>query len=277
MDARRRVVDRDNEDLSIARQCQLLGVCRSSFYYQRAMESAENIDLMSKIDEQYTKTPFYGSRKMARALSKTLSVAVSRKRVQRLMRIMGLEAIYPRPNTSMSHPEHRKYPYLLRNLSLTGINQVWSTDITYVRLAGGFAYLTAIIDWFSRKVISWRLSNTLDTRFCVEALQEALQTGQPSIFNTDQGSQFTSAEFTGILLEADIAISMDGRGRALDNIFVERLWRTVKYENIFLKGYQTMEEARQGLTEYFKFYNQERLHEALAYETPNEVHYALAA
>jgi putative transposase len=232
---------------------------------------------MNKIDEQFTKTPFYGSRKMARQLSKNLGKSISRKRIQRLMRIMGLEAIYPKPNTSRANPEHRKYPYLLRNLELTGINQVWSTDITYVRLEGGFAYLTAIIDWFSRKVIAWRLSNTMDTSFCLEALKEALKTGQPSIFNTDQGSQFTSAEFTGILLEADIAISMDGRGRALDNIFVERLWRTVKYENIFLKGYQTMEEARLGLTDYFKFYNEERLHEALAYETPNEVHYALAA
>ena len=189
---------------------------------------------MNRIDEQYTETPFYGSRKIARILTKKFHTPINRKRIQRLMRKMGLQAIYPKPNTSKANAGHKKYPYLLNNLHLTGINQVWSTDITYIRLEEGFAYLVAIIDWHSRKVLSWRLSNTMDTRFCLEALRGALETGKPSIFNTDQGSQFTSNEFTGELEKNEIKISMDGKGRALDNIFVERLWRSVKYENVYL-------------------------------------------
>ena len=185
---------------------------------------------------------------------------------------MGLQAIYPKPNTSKANAGHKKYPYLLNNLHLTGINQVWSTDITYIRLEEGFAYLVAIIDWHSRKVLSWRLSNTMDTRFCLEALRGALETGKPSIFNTDQGSQFTSNEFTGELEKNEIKISMDGKGRALDNIFVERLWRSVKYENVYLKGYRTLKEARRGLAAYFTFYNEDRIHQALGYKTPVEVH-----
>lgn len=224
------------------------------------------------IDETYTDFPYFGSRKMARYLSRKTGVRINRKRIQRLMREMGIMAIYAKPRTSIPDPGHKIYPYLLRGLKVTRPNQVWSTDITYVRLSHGFVYLVAIIDWFSRKVLSWRLSNTMDTRFCREALEEALAKGKPEIFNTDQGSQFTSEEFTEVLKGEGISISMDGRGRALDNIFVERLWRSVKYEDIYPKGYRTMQEAWRGLTEYFKRYNTERPHESLDYRTPAEVH-----
>ena len=239
--------------------------------------SPDELDLMKKIDEQYTKTPFYGSRKMAKAIGKELGRQVNRKRVQRLMRLMGLAAIYPKPNTSKAKPGDKKYPYLLRNLVLTGPNQVWSTDITYVRLEHGFAYLIAVIDWYSRKVISWRLSNTMEASACANVLVDALKHGKPDIFNTDQGSQFTSELFIKVLDDAKIKISMDGRGRALDNVFVERLWRSVKYENIYLKGYKSVQEARFGLEEYFRFYNTERMHESLGYKTPEEIHNAGAA
>lgn len=260
----------------MVRQCALVGVSRGGYYYRGAVESALTLELMHRIDTLYTEAPFYGSRRMTAAL-KRLGYQVNRKRVRRLMAVMGLEAIYPKPNTSQAHPEHRVYPYLLNAMSIERPNQVWSTDITYVRLARGFAYLVAVIDWYSRKVLAWRLSNTMDTGFCLECLEAALQHGRPVIFNTDQGSQFTSRNYTQRLLDVGIQISMDGRGRALDNVFVERLWRSVKYENIYIKGYETMTEAQAGLAEYFQFYNERRLHQSLDYATPNEVHGAAAA
>ena len=228
---------------------------------------------MELIDSQFTETPFYGRRRMAVWLSKKVGFAVNAKRVKWLMTAMGLQAIYPKPNTSKAHPAHEKYPYLLRDYTITAKEQVWSTDITYVRLEKGFAYLVAIIDWHSRYVLSWRLSNTLDTDFCLEALEEALALGKPVIFNTDQGCQFTSALWTDKLKDVGVFISMDGRGRALDNIFVERLWRSVKYEDIYPKAYRTMAEAEAGLQRYFHFYNNERPHQALGYKTPWEAHY----
>lgn len=258
------------------RQCALAGVSRSSYYYLGVAESALSLELMHRIDALYTEAPFYGSRRMTAAL-KRLGYPVNRKRVRRLMAKMGLEAIYPKPNISQAHPEHRIYPYLLNGMAIERPNQVWSTDITYVRLRRGFAYLAAVIDWYSRKVLAWRLSNTMDTGFCLECLEAALQLGRPLIFNTDQGSQFTSRDYTQRLLDAGIQISMDGRGRALDNVFVERLWRSVKYENIYLKGYETMAEAQAGLVDYFQFYNAGRLHQSLNYATPNEVHDAATA
>ena len=263
---------------SVRRQCELIELNRSSWYAPGAEvgESAENLALMQRIDELYTAHPFYGSRKMTAALRRE-GHGVNRKRVQRLMRRMGLQSVAPRPNTSAAHPQHKVYPYLLRGLAVVRANQVWSTDITYVRVGRGFAYLTAVIDWYSRKVLAWRLSNTMDTAFCVEALQEALAThGRPEIFNTDQGSQFTSEAFTGVLKARAVRISMDGKGRALDNIFVERLWRSVKYEEVYLKQYQSMREARAGLAAYFRFYNHQRPHQALENRTPAEVHGATA-
>jgi putative transposase len=228
---------------------------------------------MNMIDTLYTKSPFYGSRKMAKQISLDTGLEINRKRVQRLMRAMAITAIYPRPNTSRANKEHRIYPYLLTGLTISKPNTVWSTDITYIRLKHGFAYLTAIVDWYSRKVLSWRLSNTMDSSFCVEALEEAFEKyGTPEYFNTDQGAQFTSAEFTEQLKIRGIKISMDGKGRAIDNIFIERLWRTIKYENVFLRGYQSMVEARDGLREYLAFYNDERLHASLGYRTPNQVY-----
>lgn len=229
---------------------------------------------MGLIDEQFTKTPFYGVHRMMVSL-KRLGYQVGEKLVRRLMRKMGLEAIYPKPKTSRKHSEHKIYPYLLRDVEITRPNQVWGSDITYVRLLHGFAYLAAIIDWFSRYVLAWRLSNTLEAIFCVDCLEEALEYGQPEIFNTDQGSQFTSAEFTGKLQEHKIDISMDGRGRVFDNIFTERLWRSVKYENIYIKGYQAIPEAKAGLKEYFGFYNTERPHESLGDQTPWEIYSGL--
>lgn len=255
----------------MSRQCALAGVSRGSYYYRSAPEDALTINLMHRIDTLYTDYPFYGSRRMTAAL-KRLGYRVNRKRIRRLMAKMGLEAIYPKPNSSQSHPEHRVYPYLLNDLAIERPNQVWSTDITYVRLTQGFAYLVAVIDWYSRKVLAWYLSNTMDTGFCLDCLEAALRHGQPEVFNTDQGSQFTSREYTGRLLDAGIQISMDGRGRALDNVFVERLWRSVKYENIYVKGYETMNEAKTGLAEYFQFYNETRPHQSLNYATPHEVH-----
>ena len=227
--------------------------------------------LMRMIDEQYMRTPFYGSRKMAKVLAVGRR-EVNRKRIQRLMRLMGLQALAPRRNLSRPAPGHRVFPYLLRNVEITHADQVWSTDITYVPLRGGFVYLTAIIDWYSRYVLTWRLSNRLEGTFCVEALEEALADGRPEIFNTDQGSQFTSKEFTSRLLDCAVAVSMDGRGRALDNAFIERLWRTVKYEEIYLKDYATVDELKEGLTRYFLLYNHERPHQSLDYQTPFRVY-----
>lgn len=265
-------VDPHHPELSIRHQCALLGLNRSSFYYQAVPESPENLVLMHLIDEQYTRTPFYGWPRMTAYLQR-LGHGVNHKQVQRLMRLMGLQAIYPKPRTSQSAGAHRVYPYLLRNLVLTHPNQVWSADITYVSLPHGFMYLVAVLDWFSRYVLAWRLSNTLEGYFCVSALQQALQGGCPNIFNTDQGSQFTAVAFTDILVRADVQISMDSRGRALDNIFVERLWRTVKYEDLYLKEYANVPALIAGLTSYFAFYNNERLHQSLAYRTPAEVHF----
>ena len=244
---------------------------RSTYYHPGLGESDENLKLMRLIDEQYLHTPFYGSRGMTQWLIRQ-GYDVNRKRVQRLMRVMGLEAVYPRRRTSVPCPEHRIYPYLLRNLAIERPDQVWSADITYVPLRRGFMYLVAVLDWHSRYVLSWELSNTLDSAFCVAALEAALESQRPEIFNTDQGAQFTSQAFTGVLEAADIAISMDGRGRALDNVFIERLWRTVKYENIYLHGYETAVELERGLASYFDFYRYERLHMALGYQTPWEVY-----
>lgn len=264
------------ESISIVRQCELVGLARSSYYYQGAGESAENLHLMRLLDEQYTRTPFYGIKRMT-AWLETQGYTVNHKRVARLMHLMGLEAIYPKPHLSLPGSTLQKYPYLLRGLSLERVNQVWSTDITYIRLQRGFLYLVAILDWFSRYVLSWSVSITLDSGFCLEALDAALAIAQPEIFNSDQGVQFTSTEFTRRLQSAGIRISWDGRGRALDNIFVERLWRSVKYEEVYLKDYQSVPEAINGLKQYFAFYNQERLHQALEYQTPAAVHWGKQA
>jgi len=248
--------------LSIRRQCELLGLNRSSWYYEPAGESAENLQWMRRIDEQYLATPYYGSRKMAEVFG------VNRKRVQRLMRLMGLEAIYPKPRLTQRAADHRIYPYLLRNVEVVRADQVWSSDITYVPMPTGFMYLTVILDWYSRYVLAWRLSNTLDSSFCLEALEEALARRRPEIFNSDQGVQYTSLAFTGRLEAAGVAISMDGRGRALDNVFVERLWRTVKYEDIYPNAYPTVPALEQGLSSYFDFYCHRRIHQSLGYRPP---------
>jgi putative transposase len=262
--------------LSVAEQCELLDLARSTYYYEPASESMENLALMRRIDEQYLQTPFYGSRRMAAELS-TENCLVNRKRVQRLMRTMGIAALYPRKRTSLPGVGHRVYPYLLRGLSIERANQVWCSDITYVPMERGFMYLVAIMDWYSRFVLSWRLSNTLESEFCVSALEEALSRGKPEIFNTDQGAQFTSREFTGVLQENQIAISMDGRGRALDNVFIERLWWSVKYEEVYLKVYGTVADLNEGLEWYFDFYDHRRKHQALASRTPYEVFQASLA
>lgn len=261
------VIREDNSTISVRQQCELLELNRSSLYYAPVGLSEEDRHLLDAIDVEFTKTPFYGARKIAREL-RLKGWAVGRKRVRRLMRLMGLEAVVPTKNTSKRNPQHKVYPYLLRGVKIDRVNQVWGMDITYIRLGRGFAYLTAIMDWQSRYVIAWRMSNTLSTDFCVECLEDALQYGTPEVFNTDQGCQFTSEEFTQLLRSKEIKISMDGRGRCLDNIFVERLWRSVKYENVYLKGYQTIPEAEAGLREYFDFYNMGRSHQSLSYKTP---------
>ncbi|MBD9361511.1 IS3 family transposase [Methylomonas fluvii] len=268
------------DELALSTQCQLLKVTRSVVYEQKnrllkAVDEDECL-LLRLLDEEYTRHPFYGSRRMTKYLCGCGQV-VNRKRVQRLMQTLGLAGMVPGPNTSKPHPQHKIYPYLLRGVDIIRPNQVWSTDITYIRLPRGFVYLVAIIDWYSRKVLSWRLSNTMDAGFCVDCLAEAIKAyGTPEIFNSDQGSQFTSDAFTGVLIEHGVTISMDGRGRALDNIFVERLWRTVKYEEVYLKQHGSLQELLMGLTRYFMFYNEERLHQSLGYETP-EVVYRTAA
>ena len=232
----------------------------------------EDLRLMRLIDEQYLRTPFFGSRQMASWLSRELGSSVNRKRVQRLMRTMGIEAIYPRPRTTQRNVEHRVFPYLLRDLRIVRKDQVWSTDITYIPLRHGFMYLVAVMDWHTRYVLSWQLSNTLESHFCIEALESSLAISRPEIFNTDQGSQFTSRAFTGVLEDHEIAISMDGRGRALDNVFIERLWRTVKYEDVYLKQYETAKELTDGLRRYFDFYCHERPHSSLGSRTPAELY-----
>ena len=248
------------------RQCALVGLAHSTWYYRLAGESVENLSLMRRVDEQYLRTPFYGSRKLAAVLG------VNRKRIQRLMRQMGIEAIYARRRTTWPGAGHKIYPYLLRNLEILRPDHVWSSDITYVPLRHGFLYLVAIMDWFSRHVLSWRLSNTLDGSFCIEALEEALSLARPEIFNSDQGCQFTAGAFTSRLESRGIAVSMDGRGRALDNVFIERLWRSVKWEEVYLKDYADGWEAEAGLADYFRFYSHERIHQALGYRTPAEVY-----
>jgi len=273
---KRALVAEDHPQLSVRRQCDLLGLCRSSWYYQPATESAENLELMRLIDRQYTERPFFGSRKMVIGLQGQ-GYPVNRKRVQRLMRRMGLEAVYPKPKLSLAGRGHKVYPYLLRDVTIGRVNQVWSTDITYIPLATGFMYLAAVIDWYSRYVIAWKLSNTLDGSFCLELLEEALAQGRPEVFNTDQGVQFTAQAFTARLEAAGVAVSMDGKGRCLDNIFVERLWRTVKYEDIYLRCYEAVPELTQGLERYFPFYNEQRPHQALGYRTPAAVYRGQAA
>jgi len=266
------MVDRGYDKISIRRQCQLLGVNRSKFYYQPQPVSVETLDIMDRIDRQYTETPFYGVERMTAQLERD-GLVIGHNRVRRLMRLMGLMAIYPKPNGSKSHPEHGIYPYLLRDVTIERANQVWSADITYIRLVAGFLYLVAILDWFSRYVLSWALSNTLDSLFCTEALERALRIARPQVFNTDQGSQFTSRDFTSILERAGVSISMDGRGRVFDNIFSERLWRTVKYEEVYLNEYRDGRQATEGLGRYFDFYNNRRPHQSLGYRTPAEVYF----
>jgi len=260
------LIEPTHDALSLRRQCELLGLARGSWYYEPAGETKQNLKLMRRIDELYLQRPYFGSRRMGDELK------VNRKRVQRLMRLMGLEAIYPKPRLSQNSTEHQIYPYLLRNMKIVRPDQVWSSDITYIPLRHGFLYLVAIMDWFSRYVLSWRLSNTLTSGFCLEALDEALLRGRPEIFNSDQGSQFTATAFTSRLESCGVAISMDGRGRAIDNVFIERLWRSVKYEEVYLRDYESGWDAEASLAAYFHFYDHERIHQALGYRTPGDVY-----
>ena len=261
-----------NDVLSMRRQCELLAINRSTLFYEPKPECQKNLRMMRLIDELYLERPFYGSRRMTEALKRE-GHEVNRKRIQRLMRLMGIEAVYPKPNTSKAHPEHKKYPYLLRDVVVDRPNQAWATDITYIPMRSGFLYLVAILDWFSRYVLSWRLSNSMEVSFCLEALQEALERGQPEIFNSDQGVQFTCTQFQVPLLERGVKLSMDGKGRALDNVFVERLWRSLKYEEVYLKDYEQTLEAYDGIGAYLKFYNTQRPHQGLGYRTPQEVYF----
>lgn len=268
LDEKRGLIEREeNSALSVRRQCELLGFNRTTLYYEPVPWNEDDLRLMNVIDVLFTKRPSLGVRQMMWRL-RDRGFPVGRKRVRTLMRHMGLFPVFPKKNTSKRNPEHPVYPYLLRDVPIIRVNQVWSMDITYIRLGKGFAYLTAVMDWHSRYVIAWRLSNTLTADFCVECLKDALQYGKPEVFNTDQGCQFTSAEFIKVLEDAKIAISMDGKGRAIDNIFVERLWRTVKYDDIYIKGCQTIPEVHEGLKEFFDDYNMERRHSSLGYKTP---------
>jgi putative transposase len=274
------MIEPDNARISVHRQCELIDLSRSTYYHQICCkeeskeEAAKEKLLLNQIDEIYIDKPFFGSRKISETLKNDYRLIVNRKSVQRLMRKLGIQAIVPGPHTSKPHPTHKIYPYLLRNLVVSRINQVWSTDITYVRTERGMCYLVVVVDWYSRKVLSWRLSNTMDNAFCIEVLQEALEKyGVPEYFNTDQGSQFTSDAFIAVLKAHDIKISMDGRGRALDNVFVERFWRSLKYENIFIKGYVGITEASIGIGEYIEWFNGKRIHASLDYETPDSVYF----
>jgi len=249
-----------------------LGLSRSSYYYQPAGEKPLNLELMRIIDEQYTKTPFYGVPRMTHVL-RAMGYPIGHKRIERLMRIMGIQAIYPKKNLSRANASHQRFPYLLKGLDINRPDQVWSIDITYIRMKAGFMYLVAVMDWFSRYVLSWRISNSLDTLFCIEALEEALVKRKPDIFNSDQGSQFTSDEFISAVQARGIRISMDGRGRAMDNIMIERLWRSVKYEEVYLKDYQTVRDVLDGLYGYFRFYNSERPHQSFGYRTPASMYF----
>jgi putative transposase len=276
VDDKRICIEVGHPTLTIERQCQLVGIGRASFYRQPCRESPENLRVMRWLDEQYLKTPFYGIRKMTERLRQTGEV-INHKRVQRLMRLMGIEGMTPKRGLSYANKSHKIYPYLLRGVKVSRPNQVWSTDITYLRLREGWLYLTAVIDWYSRYVLSWSLSNTMDAEWCAETLQAALRFGgKPDIFNTDQGSQFTSDTFVNKLLENEIDVSMDGKGRALDNVFIERLWRTVKYEEVYAHDYASPREAEDNLRRYFAFYNDERIHQHLRYKTPKQVYFQQA-
>jgi putative transposase len=269
---RRELVDRTDRALPVSRQCRLLAVSRSSVYRRPAEVGEEDRTMMALIDRQYLVRPYYGSRRMTAWLA-TQGHLVNRKRVQRLMRLMGLVAIYQRPNTSKTAAEHKIYPYLLGGIAIERVNQVWCSDVTYIPMAKGFLYLVVVMDWVSRAVLAWRLSNTLGADFCVEALEEALSRyGRPEIFNTDQGSQFTSDDFTGTLKDHGITISMDGKGRCMDNIFVERLWRSLKYEEVYLNAYASVAEAKAGIGAWLDFYNEERQHQSLGYRTPRQIY-----
>jgi putative transposase len=269
------MIETDHPLLSIRRQCELVGLNRATYYWQPAGESPLNLQLMRLIDQEYTRAPFYGYRKMTARLNNAHGFQVNRKRVIRLMNKMGLQAVYPRPRTSTADKAHKKYPYLLRGLDINRPNQVWCADITYVPMPRGFMYLVAVMDWFSRFVLAWQLSNSLDGSFCLAALQLALRHAQPEIFNTDQGVQFTASDFTGELEAAHIQVSMDGRGRFLDNIFIERLWRSVKYEDIYLKNYDSVPDLAVGLESYFQLYNYERPHQSLGNQVPANIHFTV--
>jgi len=269
-------LEKTHPRVSVRRQCRLLSLNRSGLYYRKREADATNALLMRRLDELYTAHPFLGYRKLT-ALLRAEAHAVNAKRVLRLLRLMGLQAIYQKPDTSKPHPAHPVYPYLLNNVAIVRPNQVWATDITYIRLRGSYCYLVAVLDWYSRYVVSWRLSANMESGFCVEALEMALLHGTPDIFNSDQGSQFTASAFTGVLAASGIRISMDGRGSYQDNIFTERLWRSVKYEEVYLKEYATLKEAEAGIAAYFTFYNAIRPHQALAYQTPEQVHFALSS
>ena len=275
LERRRSWIQPQSKRLSVRRQCALLGLAPASYYYQAVPESAQNLLYQRLLDEEYTRHPFYGVRKMTVWL-RLQHHAVGPKRVRRLLRSMGLMAVYPKPRLSLNPLAHKRFPYLLKGLAIVRPNQVWSTDITYIRLRGGFVYLAAVIDWYSRYVLAWELSISLEADFCVAVLERALAAQRPEIFNTDQGVQFTSVAFQAPLLAAQVRLSMDGRGRAFDNIFVERLWRSVKYEEVYLKDYRNVAEARAGLGQYFPFYNGERIHQALDYRTPQSVHFGAA-
>jgi putative transposase len=275
IERRRQMIEPDHPELSLVRQCELVSISRSGFYYQPTGETPLNLALMRLIDQQFLETPWYGSRQMTRHLRRE-GYTVGRKRVRRLMAKMGLEAIYQRPRTTVPHPEHQVYPYLLREMVIDCPNQVWCADITYIPMRRGFLYLVAVMDWATRKVLSWRVSNTMDAEFCIEALEEALERfGRPEIFNSDQGSQFTSPRFTGVLRAAGVRISMDGRGRWMDNVFIERLWRSLKYECIYLYAFETGSALRAGLREWIGYYNARRPHSTLAGRTPDEAYWAI--
>ncbi|WP_390622500.1 IS3 family transposase, partial [Vasconcelosia minhoensis] len=269
---RKALVEAEHPELSLVRQCQLLGISRSSLYYQPVGPLDEELTLLRLIDQMYLEMPFYGSRRMTAQLQR-LGYRINRKRVRRLMRQLGLQAVYPKPKLSMRHPEHKIYPYLLRGVDIVSVNQVWSTDITYLPVLRGHFYLVAVMDWYSRKVLSWRIANTMDVAFCLDALEEALSNyAKPTIFNSDQAAQFTANAFTNCLQQADVQISMDGRGRCHDNIFIERLWRSVKWELIYLKAFENGNHLSQEVTTWFHWYNRQRLHQSLNYRTPDEVY-----
>lgn len=270
---RKLLVERDHESLTLARQAQLLDIARSTIYVPPPLWSAEDLSILSALDKEYTDHPEYGVLKLIHVLCRDHNIDIGKDRLRTLRRVLGLETIYPKPRTSIPFIGHRVHPYLLRDYRISRPNEVWGTDITYIRIDGGFCYLAAIIDWYSRAVIAWRVSSTLETAFCIEMLEAALETGTPHIHNSDQGVQYTDEDYTDVLKAHDVLISMDGRGRCMDNIFTERLWRSVKYENVYTHGYTTIGEVREGLDRYFTHYNTSRPHQSLGYRTPHMVHY----